>query len=278
MPLRKNTTLHLLREGKPAVGTWLQLCSPHSARLLAAQGCFDWMLVDFEHTPLDNATGHHMLTCIADVSQGRTTPLARVIAGTMYHIKMALDCGAQGIIVPMINTAQEVRDVVRYSRYPPKGDRGAGALDTHLGYGVNRPEYIANANEEVLVGIQIETKEAIQNIEEILDVPGVDLFFIGPNDLHLSLGLPAKFWSDEPAFMDAVQKVIQGCKKRGIPCGTLCRDHPSAKARIADGFTFVGLGSDAHFMLTFAGMETGAMRGKSEPPETWCNMVQMSRL
>lgn len=71
---------------------------------------------------------------------------------------------------------------------------------------------------------------------------------------------------------------MQGCKKRNIPCGILCRDHPNAKARINDGFTFVGLGSDAHFMLTFAGMETGALRGKQEPPETWCNMVQMSRL
>lgn len=104
---------------------------------------------------------------------------------------------------------------------------------------------------------------------------GIDVIFIGPNDLHLSLGLPAKFWSNEKKFAAATEKVKSACQKRKIPLGIICRDHQNARDRINEGFTFVALGSEVHFMLTFAGMETGALKQISEPEETWCNMVKL---
>lgn len=272
--MRRNTTLALLRSGKVALGTWLQLHSYHASRMLAAQGFFEWLLVDFEHTPVDRSTAAQILSAISDVSGGRVTPLARVATGSVVEIKHALDAGAQGVIVPMIRSAEEVRAAVRHVRYPPDGERGAGGLAPHLGFGVSRPVYIQAVNKEILFGVQVETAEAVEDIEAILDVPGVDLCFLGPNDLHLALGYPAMFWSAEPRFASAVARVKAACAKRGIPLGTLCKDVASSKDRIRDGFTFVGMGSDAHFVLQFAGIQYGDLHGIPEPPETWCNAMK----
>src|SRR5689334_308463 len=205
--MRKNTTLARLRDGKVALGTWLQLHSYQASRMLAAQGFFEWLLVDFEHTPVDRSGAAQILSTIADVSGGRVTPLARVATGSVDEIKHALDAGAQGVIVPMIKRADEVRAAVRYARYPPEGERGAGGLSPHLGFGVSRPVYIQVVNREILFGVQIETAEAVEDIDAILDVPGVDLCFIGPNDLHLALGYPPMFWSAEPRFVQAIERV-----------------------------------------------------------------------
>ncbi|MFI6702938.1 HpcH/HpaI aldolase/citrate lyase family protein [Streptomyces sp. NPDC050509] len=276
--LRNNKTLELIRRGSPAVGTWLQLHSVPATRLLVAQGAFRWMLVDFEHTPVDHTTASHLFSTVSDLSGGEITPVARVAAGTIDHIKHALDAGAQGVIVPMVNTAQEAEDAVRYARFPPRGERGGGGMHPHVGFGVNAPGYLAEANDEILVGVQIETAQGVANIKEILAVKGVDLVFIGPNDLHLSLGLPARFWSAEPAFLDAVRTVTEACREHGVPFGTLCRDSASVRDRIDDGFTFLGLASDLHFMLTRAGEEYGALHDLDEPASTWCNMVNLDRL
>lgn len=272
--MRRNTTLALVREGKVALGTWLQLHSYQASRMLAAQGFFEWMLVDFEHTPVDRSSAAQILSTISDVSGGRVTPLARVAVGSVDEIKHALDAGAQGVIVPMIRRADEVRAAVRYARYPPDGERGTGGLSPHLGFGVSRPVYIRAVNREILFGVQIETAEAVEDIDAILDVPGVDLCFIGPNDLHVALGLPPMFWSAEPRFVQAVRRIEAACAQRKIPLGTLCKDTASAKDRIRDGYTFVGLGSDAHFVLQYAGLQYGELHGISEPPETWCNAMK----
>jgi 2-keto-3-deoxy-L-rhamnonate aldolase RhmA len=272
--MRDNRTLSLLKARTPAVGAWLQLGSPAAARLLAAQGLVDWLLVDFEHAPIDPAAAAMLLGSIADVSRGRVTPLARVAVGAEETIKQALDAGAEGVIVPMVRDAAEVRRAVRWARFPPEGERGAGGLMAHLGLGVSRPEYLRLANAQILVGVQIETAAALADLDAILDVPGLGLCFIGPNDLHLALGLAPRFWSSEPLFLDAVARVRRGCEARGIPLGTLCRDAASARARIDEGFTFVGLGSDAHFLLTHCGMELGALRGLPDPG-SWCDLVRL---
>jgi 4-hydroxy-2-oxoheptanedioate aldolase len=270
--MRANRTLDLLRSGEPAVGAWLQLHSPSAARLLAAQGLLDWVLVDFEHTPVDLGTATTILGGVSDVSGGRVTPLARVSKGSIDGIKHALDAGAQGVIVPMVRSAGEVRAAVRYARFPPEGERGAGGLTAHLGFGVSRLDYLRRANGRILVGVQIETREAVEDVEGILDVPGVDLCFIGPNDLHLALGCPPRFWSREPAFVGAVDRIKAACAARRIPLGTLCREAASARARIDEGFTFVGVGSDAHYLLTYCGMQMGELRGLADP-ESWCDVV-----
>ena len=272
--MRANRTLELIRSNQLALGAWIELHDIYATRLLAAQGCFQWMLIDAEHSPVDSRTIAILCAMLTDISQGMTTPLVRVTAGTIDKIKQALDSGAQGIIAPMINTAREAADVVKFAKYPPEGQRGIGGLFPHLSYGVRRADYLVDANRETFVGIQIETKEGSDNIEEILDVKGIDLVFIGPNDLHQSLGLKAQFWSNEPLFQEKVQKVIKACKDRNIPYGTLCPDAAQAKNRQKEGFTFIGLGTDTSFLLSGAGRQYGEFYNLPEPPETWKGVVK----
>jgi 4-hydroxy-2-oxoheptanedioate aldolase len=252
MRLRKNHCLSLLRQNQAAYGLWLHSHHFHIARLLAAQGLLDWLLVDMEHSPVDLAMSSMILATIADVSMGECTPLARVAAGSIDKIKQALDAGAQGIIVPMVNTAADAAAVVRFAKYPPEGERGGGGLTPHLGFGLlNHAEYIPQANAEIMVAVQIETVEAVENIDAIAQVSGLDMVFIGPFDLHISLNLPPTLWSDAPQFQTAVAKVKAACQKANIPLGTLTPNADNAKARQAEGFQFLGVGTDlAHLVNT----------------------------
>jgi 4-hydroxy-2-oxoheptanedioate aldolase len=220
------------------------------ARTIAAQGLFDWLLLDMEHTPVDLYTASTILAAIGDVSGGRCTPMARVAGNTPEHIKHALDAGAQGVLVPMVSTAGDARAAVRSARFPPLGDRGGGGIAPHLAFGMtSHVEYVGRANAETLVAVQIETAEGVANIDEIVAVEGIDLVFIGPFDLHLSIGLPPALWSANPRFLLCVDRVIAACASRGIPLGTLSPDSDGAKARLLQGFRFVGLGSDLNHML-----------------------------
>lgn len=275
--MRPNATLSKLRAGEAALGLWLQLGSISAARLLAAQGSYQWLLVDLEHTAIDLSTASLIMSAIADVSAARVTPMARVPAGSVFHIKQALDGGAQGILVPMVNTAEEAADIVRYSRYPPKGERGVGGFVPFIGFGATRAEYAREANDQILVAIQIETQQAVENIEAITDVPGLDVIFIGPNDLHVSYGLNPRYWSDEPAFRGGVEVVLRTCKSKGIPVGILCGGAAEAKQRVADGFAFVGVGSDANMLLRFAGLQAGEVTDTPEPAGGWASVTRLDR-
>jgi len=248
--LRKNHTLSLLQQHEAAYGLWLHSHHFHIARLLAAQGLLDWLLVDMEHTPVDLSTASMIMATIADVSSGQCTPLARVASGTMDQINQALDPGAQAIIVPMVNTAQQAEKVVQFSRYPPLGERGAGGLTPHIGFGLtNHAEYVPQANDEIMVSIQIETAESVENIEEIVQVEGLDMVFIGPFDLHISLNLAPTLWSDSPIFLDVVAKVKSACQKANISLGTLAPNAENAKIRRAEGFQFIGVGTDLFHLV-----------------------------
>jgi 2-keto-3-deoxy-L-rhamnonate aldolase RhmA len=273
--MRNNHTLDLLRHGKPALGTWLQMQSIREARLIAAQGCLDWVVIDCEHAAFDYSTVSAIMNAVIDVSGGRVTPIARVGAGTIDQIKQTLDCGAQAVLVPMVNNPVDAANVVRFARFPPQGERGSGSSTVHLSFGATKADYMANANKEILVAIQIETPQAVENIESILDVPGIDMVFIGPNDLTLSLGLQVGFWSDSPLFLDSVQAVITACRRRNIAYGTLSADAKSARQRKEEGFTFVGISTDCALLLNMIGQTYGEFNGISEPPEGWVNLLKM---
>jgi len=248
--LRTNHTLSLLRRRAPAVGLWLQTHSVPVARAVAAQGLFDWLLLDMEHTPVDLSTAAQVLGAIGDLTGGWCTPLARVAGNTPELIKQALDAGAQGVVVPMVSTAADAAAAVRRARFPPLGERGGGGLAPHLAYGLtNHADYVRRANAETLVAVQIETAEAIENIDAIVAVAGIDLVFVGPFDLHLSLGLAPALWSDEPRFLDAIVRVVGACARAGLPLGTLAPDAVGAASRLAQGFHFVGLGTDVGHLL-----------------------------
>jgi 2-keto-3-deoxy-L-rhamnonate aldolase RhmA len=258
--VRPNHTLALLRKRAPALGLWLQTHSFHVSRTIAAQGLFDWLLLDMEHTPVDLHAASTILAAIGDVSGGQCTPLARVAGNTAEHIKHALDAGAQGILVPMVSTADEARAAIRHARFPPLGERGGGGIAPHFAFGMtSHVEYIARANAETLVAVQIETVEGVANIDDIVAVDGIDLVFVGPFDLHLSLGLPPSLWSTDPRFLAAVDRVLAACMSRGLPVGTLAPDAAAAELRLQQGFRFVGIGTDLNHMLGALRAQRGAL-------------------
>jgi 4-hydroxy-2-oxoheptanedioate aldolase len=272
--MRNNHSLQLIRNGKPALGLWLTSGSYITTRYLAMQGCMDWLMIDGEHTALDLSTMSLLASTIADASQGKCTPFIRVAAGTVDQIKQALDAGAQGVLVPMVNTAQEARDIVSFSRYPPEGVRGNGGTVPHLSYAMTRGEYTKHANREVAVAIQVETQEAVNNIDDIVAVKGLDMVFIGPNDLHISYGYDPSYWSDAPSFQTAVQKVLSACKRANMPCGILMGSAAQVKARIAEGFTFVGFGGDTAYLLGAVGAAFGHATGTPDPAGGWGGYIR----
>jgi len=191
----------------------------------------------------------------------------------VHHIKQALDGGAQGIIVPMVNTVEEAKDVIRFSRFPPLGERGVGGLLPHLSFAASRGDYVKHANQEILVAVQIETKQAVENIDAILGVDGIDVAFVGPSDLHMSLGLSPLLWSNEPLFVEAFRKVKEACAKHKVPLGLYCKDGASAKARIEeDGVKFVGFGADFAFLLNTAGAQAAQARGEAVSPNGYMEL------
>jgi 4-hydroxy-2-oxoheptanedioate aldolase len=264
--VRQNRTLAKIREGRAAVGLWLQSGSLHLARLLAASGTVDWLLVDFEHAPVDLSAAAAIFAAIADASGGRCTPLARVASNERHRITRALDAGAHGVVVPMVSSAEEAAAAVRSARYPPEGERGAGGLGPHLGFGtLDHGEYVRGANQEILVAVQVETRAAVERVDAIAAVPGVDLIFVGPYDLHLALGLPPGLWSELAPFRAAIDQVIAACRAHGRPLGTLSPDAAGAARRFAEGFTLLGVGSDVGHLSGAVAASVGQLRAQIEP-------------
>lgn len=180
------------------------------------------------------------------------------------------------MIVPLVNTAEDARDAVRFARYPPQGVRGVGGLLPHLGFAATRSEYVEKANKEILVGIIIETKQAIENVEEILAVEGLDLVLLGGVDLQMSMGFPPTLWSEGAEFQAAVGKLRAACVLRGIPLGILCPDASTVKHRIEDGFQCIGVATDAQLLLTYAGMQAAIARGEDTAQRTsgWVDQLK----
>jgi 4-hydroxy-2-oxoheptanedioate aldolase len=240
--MRTNHVKAALKRGETVLGAWLSLPSPFSARLIAQAG-FDWLLIDTEHAPIDVNLMAQMVNAIADA--GGPAPLVRVAAYSVENIKRALDSGAWGVLVPMVNSRAEAEAVVQACKYPPEGVRSLGGAFAALGFGTtNRAEYSAKANQEILVAIQIESHQAVEDCEAILSVPGLDLAFIGPNDLHASLGLTPRSESEEPLFLSALERVKQVAARYKVPLGIYASNGQAAQARLSEGFQFVNATSD----------------------------------
>ncbi len=247
--MRPNYTLEKLRAGGCAIGYWLGSHNPLIARLIAHQGLIDWVMIDGEHTPVDTSTLALCCGFLADGSQGRVTPMARVAAGTVDQIKRVLDSGAQGVLVPLVNTPAQAAEIVQHAKYPPTGARGNGGMLAHLSFGADRLDYSREANHQIMVAVQIETQEAVANIEAICRVKGIDSVFIGPNDLHIAYGLPPGYWSSSGPFHDAVTRVLGVAQRHGVIPGILCATAEQARDRLSEGWRFVGLGNDVALVL-----------------------------
>jgi 4-hydroxy-2-oxoheptanedioate aldolase len=257
--VRENRSLGIWRDGGQTIGCWLSLANAYTAEALAALG-FDWVCVDLQHGLLDYTDLTHLLPA---VSTSRATPIVRVPWNEPYEIMKALDAGAYGVIVPMVNDREEAQRAVAACRYPPDGMRSFGPLRAAL-YGGRG--YAAEANREIACIAMIETREGLENLEEIVRTPGLDAVYIGPADLALALGLAAIGDNDHPEHAAAVERIRAACRAAGIAVGIHTSSLAYAQKYLAAGFNLVTLGSDAGFMLRAASSDLAAARGAIDAP------------
>ncbi len=259
-----------LRAGNPKIGLFLNGHSPTVAEQLAHSG-YDWLLVDTQHGPMDHEKLSAMLCAI---SSGGAKSMVRVGGyDDRAGIQQALDLGADGILVPYINTAEEARQAVSCGRYPTAGTRSvyfpqrATNKDGLLGY-------VGNANKNVIIALQVETASCIQNMTEIAAVPGVDLLFLGQNDLCMSMGLFEKYefphMYTSPELQAATDKLISEAKKNGVILGLFLFGTGRVAEFLNKGFTFVSIGNDLHHVLTQATAHVQALEAiKPERGAAW---------
>jgi 2-keto-3-deoxy-L-rhamnonate aldolase RhmA len=242
----KNPLKSRLRSSRePCFGTWISSSSLVCLDVLRGMG-FDWFMIDTEHAPVNPETLSAMVSLLGE---GGPTPLVRVGNVDQYLIKQALDAGAHGVLVPLVNTEAQAKAAVAFAKYPPDGMRGAAAAAASR-YGTELPSYLRSANEETLVGAQIETKEALDNLEAIGGVNGVDILFVGPQDLTLSLGLLDD--RKNPKVRQAMRAVVETCERLGKVPGTLVVDPEEKRIAVELGFRFISLASDVRFLITGA--------------------------
>ncbi len=250
--MRPNPLISKLSNQQPCRGIWVNLPSPHAARLLARLP-LDWMVIDSEHAPIDV---HLMSLMVAAVAEARgPAPIVRIPQAAVGSIKYALDAGAYGILVPMVNSRAEAEQVVAWAKFPPQGQRSYGSQYTALTFDQERAEYLRQANEQTLVIIQIESVLALDHLDEIFSVPGIGVAFIGPIDLSVSLGLDPLPENTHPRFLEAVAEIKRAAQARGLPLGIFCSTAAAAVQRIREGFLFVNVATDTGAMLS--GVQAG---------------------
>jgi 4-hydroxy-2-oxoheptanedioate aldolase len=246
--MRANHVRRRLAAGEPSVGTWLALPSPEAAEYVSRLG-FDWLVVDTEHNPVDIRTLALMFSAMA---ASATAPMVRIPWNHGENFKRVLDAGAWGVVVPMVNSREEAEQAVSASRYAPQGSRSVGGGRFPMSFQTGAEDYFRNANDNVLVVLQIEHIKGVENADAILSVPGVDACFIGPNDLAASmgLGLGVPLESDQPALVEAIVEIRNACVRNGVAPGIHCSGAAGINQRIAEGFQFCAMASELRYMLS----------------------------
>ena len=249
--MRTNHVKAKLRSGEPTLGAWLNHSTPQQARLLARLG-FDWLLVDAEHGAYNPMAVADIVASIVDAGT-ECAPLVRVPHNTVEWFKWALDAGAWGVIVPMVNTVEEAQQAVSWAKYPPLGTRSIGGVFAPLAFGTTDwSSYASIANDEILVVLQIESLAGLRNLDAILSVPGVDVAFVGPNDLHTSLGLPPSNEGTEPEFVKALEQIRDGARQHNVALGIFTSGGDAAGQRIHEGFQMVSVTTDLSSLIAGA--------------------------
>jgi 4-hydroxy-2-oxoheptanedioate aldolase len=241
--MKTNEVRAKLKQGKATIGSFMGLGSPNVAELMARTG-LDWLVIETEHNALDYAQVEHILMAISGTD---TVPLVRVPSSAPAYIQRALDIGALGVLVPMVKTAEEAESIVRATRYPPHGTRGYGPLRAEA-YSLDRRDYLARANDNILVALILETKEAVKNLEAIASVPGIDAIYLGPFDLCFSMGLnPLNL--PLPEIDAVVEKLLAVCKAQGTAAGNGAGSPEDVTRMLDQGFTFLGYGPDYNLLI-----------------------------
>lgn len=244
-PLNGGRLRNQVTAGELAVGTFIGMASPVTAEVCAAAG-FDYLLLDLEH----GAGGEEQVrtTVPAAASYGVPT-VVRVESDARIRIGRLLDAGAAGIMLPRLETVEEVRAAIRHLYYPPRGDRGVATYNRACRFGLD-PDALFRADDEILGVVQIESARAVANAADIAAIDGVDVLFVGPRDLSHDLGVPGQLAA--PEYEQALDQVLQAAQKNGKACGMLVPTGATAAARHADGWTFLAIGSDSTLLAAAA--------------------------
>ncbi|KAI0259679.1 Pyruvate/Phosphoenolpyruvate kinase-like domain-containing protein [Gloeopeniophorella convolvens] len=269
-----NTTTQASQPSSTAFGAWISLPGAHNARTVASSSKhLSWVLLDCEHGLIPLVPGAaECIQAIAGLGPSAPRAFVRISAtgaaagAASWQIKHALDAGAAGVIVPMVGTAAQAREIVADSRFPPVGRRGFGSMYTHGVWGMTPGEYLLAANAAVLVMVQIETREAVDNVEEIAAVEGVDALFIGPFDLSISLGFPPPSPDPHPEVEKIIQKIKTVTHAAGKKVAIYCTSGPQAAARAKEGFDLVNVATDAAAMSASisASLEAAATQSQGQ--------------
>jgi len=250
--MRENSLRALWAQRGPALGGWLTLPSAVSAEIMAHAG-FDWVCADMQHGMIGFS---QMVQMLQGISSTDTVPLVRVPRNEPGIIGRCLDAGAWGVIVPMVNSREEALAAVAACRYAPQGSRSFGPLRAKYYAGF---DYFERANREVACIVMVETRGAVDRIDEIVSVPGVDAVYVGPADLSVTLGLAPVPDHSEPSFTAALERVLDACRRHNVVPG-IAGNSDTAVKRLQQGFRLVEVASDAGLLGTGAGLALEQVR------------------
>jgi 2-keto-3-deoxy-L-rhamnonate aldolase RhmA len=236
-----NKLLSLVQAGRPAIGSWIGFADPYSVELMSDLG-FDWLLIDTEHFPIDR---QNLRTILMATKGSDTTPVVRLSSNSVDHFQTALDLGAQGLVVPMVNSRADAVRAVEGCRYPPEGRRGFAPTRASR-YFQKLEEYVEKAKSEIALIVQIETPQAVDSIEEILTVPGIDGIFIGPSDLASFMSLAARI--THPDVTALIDKLVDRACAHSKPYGLPSWSPEECMSYVERGARLMTIGSDLSFM------------------------------
>lgn len=246
-----------LLRGETQIGLWLSSTTAYMAEIAATSG-YDWLLIDGEHAPNTIQDLYHQLQAVAPYA---SQPVIRPVDDNRSLIKQVLDIGTRTLLIPMVESAEQAKAIVSATRYPPLGVRGVGAGVARAARWGRVENYMAQANDELCLLIQVETKTALDNLDEILDVEGIDGIFIGPADLSASLGYPDN--AGHPQVQHVIEHSIKRIRAAGKAAGFLAVDPEMAKKCLAWGANFVAVGVDT--MLYTEALDKRLAQFKSLP-------------
>jgi len=237
----RNAFKHAIAEGRSQIGLWCTLSHHYALELVAGAG-FDWLLIDTEHSPNDLESLVPQLQAVAPYA---STPIVRVPWNDMVTIKRVLDIGAQTLLLPYVQNVDEAKAAVAATRYPPAGIRGVAGTTRATRFGRVR-DYAKKAADEICLLLQVETREALDHIEDIAALDGVDGIFIGPADLHASMGYTGETAND--AVVPLIEDALRRIRRAGKAPGILTADESLARRYIAAGALFTAVGNDASLL------------------------------
>ena len=256
--MRENRLRTLWRNDQAAVNGWLAIANSYSAEVMAHQG-WDTLTIDLQHGVIDYPA---MVTMLQAISTTPTVPIVRVPWLEPGILMKSLDAGAYGVICPMVNTREDAQKLVAWTSYAPRGTRSFGPIRALLYGGADYP---AQANDTIVRFAMIETAQALDNLDAILSVEGLDAIYIGPSDLSLALGCRPVFDDVDPPVAQAIDHILERANAHGIKAGVHNGVAEGALARVAKGFRFVTVGSDARLMAAGAQQVLAKMRAAPRP-------------